>query len=50
MPINTKCNKCGEELKTFGGLLFSPPDSQMDVKKYHLCGDCYRQIEEELKN
>ncbi len=47
MSIKPKCDKCGEELKKFGGILLSPPKKNM-VKKFHLCTKCYRAISREF--
>jgi len=41
MAIKPKCNKCGKELDTFGGILLSPPDRKNKVEKFHLCKSCY---------
>jgi hypothetical protein len=53
--INPICDCCKKELKDFGGLAFSPPDSggcsknnksiRRDVKKYHFCNKCWLKIE-----
>ena len=43
------CDKCGSELKDFGGILLSPPDKESKVKKFHVCAECYRELEKELK-
>ena len=50
MAIQPNCNKCGAELKEFGAILLSPPDSNDSVKKYHLCVDCFDKIASEFKN
>jgi len=47
--INPICDKCKKELNEFGALLFSPPDENNLVKKYHLCKDCYEDVKKELK-
>lgn len=47
--IKPVCNKCNEELNDFGGILLSPPDSDDNVKKHHLCKECYQIIVEGLK-
>lgn len=41
--ITPKCDKCGNELQTYGGLVFSPPDDSTpnQVNKYHLCVECW---------
>ena len=44
MAIETKCDKCGKELTDYGALLFSPPNDDNKVNKYHLCEDCYQKI------
>lgn len=49
MSIKPKCDKCQRELDDFGGILLSPPDSDSKVVKYHLCKDCYLEIEKTLK-
>lgn len=49
MAIKPKCDKCGKELKEFGGILLSPPNSNSEVKKYHLCVECYNKFENELR-
>ncbi len=44
MAINPLCDKCKKELNDFGGILLSPPNVRNEVKKYHLCKDCYQKI------
>jgi len=44
MAIKPKCDKCGEKLKEFGAILLSPPDENNNVKRFHLCVDCYEGI------
>lgn len=44
MAIKPKCDKCGEELKDFGAILFSPPDKNSTVKKFHVCVGCYKKM------
>lgn len=45
--IAPKCDKCRQELKTYGGLAFSPPRESEDggydrtVEKIHLCTECW---------
>lgn len=41
MAIAPKCDKCGQELTKFGAILFSPPNQNSEVKKFHICQDCY---------
>lgn len=48
MAIKPSCDKCGNELKEFGALLFSPPKGSA-VKKFHLCKACYTKIAKEMK-
>ncbi len=49
MAIAPKCDvvTCGLELREFGAILLSPPDGKGFVKKYHLCADCYVQLQKE---
>lgn len=49
MAIKPICDKCGNELTEFGGILFSPPDENSTVKKFHLCVACYKAIVEGFK-
>lgn len=49
MAINPVCNKCKKELTDFGAILISPPDSESKVKKFHICKECYIEMEKELK-
>ncbi len=49
MAIAPVCDKCGEEMQDFGGLLFSPPTAESTVQKFHLCKSCYADIEQTLK-
>lgn len=44
MAIRPVCDFCKKELKEFGALLFSPPDSHSKVKKFHLCKECYKEV------
>jgi hypothetical protein len=44
MAIKPICDRCHRELLAFGAILFSPPDADSQVKKYHICVDCYRDI------
>ncbi len=50
MAIKPICDRCGQELTAFGGLLFSPPDEHNHVTKLHVCVDCYQEILKEFKN
>ena len=38
------CDRCDEELKTPGALLFSVPDRSNSCLKMHLCRDCYSEV------
>ena len=44
MAIKPICDKCKKELKEFGAILFSPPDEDNKVKKFHLCKSCYKRL------
>ena len=48
MAITPICDKCGRELTAFGAILFSPPNEKSEVKKFHICVDCYNAIASEL--
>ena len=48
MAIKPQCDKCGDELIDFGGILLSPPNEKSEVKKFHLCKSCYEKLEKEL--
>ncbi len=50
MAIKPVCDFCKKELIAFGGLLFSPPNKQSVVKKYHLCAACYKAVLKTKKN
>jgi len=49
MAIKPVCDKCKKELETFGGILFSPPNKEGYVRKWHICKPCYDEMEKELK-
>jgi len=49
MSIKPICDKCKKELTTFGGILFSPPNEEGMVRKWHICKPCYELMEKELK-
>ena len=36
--------KCEGKLRHFGAILFSPPKEKHDVKKWHVCVECYKEI------
>ena len=42
--IQVHCFRCDKELQDLGGLLFSPPLGLDQVKKLHVCIDCYDAI------
>jgi|TARA_Y100000310_G_scaffold89559_2_gene86647 hypothetical protein len=48
MTIKPICDKCKQELDDFGGILFSPPDENSNVKKYHICKKCYEKMKTSL--
>lgn len=45
MSIKPKCDKCGKELTEFGAIVLSPPNKNSEVKKFHICVECYKKIE-----
>ena len=49
MAIKPICDKCRQELVDFGAILLSPPDTENNVKKYHLCQDCFTNIVNDLQ-
>jgi hypothetical protein len=49
MTIKPICDFCKKELNEFGAILLSPPDERNNVKKYHVCKECYQKIISELK-
>ncbi|MDQ5886050.1 MAG: hypothetical protein QG628_447 [Patescibacteria group bacterium] len=48
VAIKPTCDKCGQELLDYGGILLSPPDSFGKVQKYHLCVTCYEEFAVQL--
>jgi hypothetical protein len=50
MSLVIHCDRCGNELNQFGGLLFSPPGSDGRPEKRHLCVDCYAVVFAELRD
>jgi len=48
--IKPTCDRCRQELTTFGGLAFSPPEVLpagtpcKEVNKYHICVVCWEQF------
>ncbi len=49
MAIKPICDQCKKELEDFGALLFSPPDKESRTKKFHICKNCFKKMEEGLK-
>lgn len=49
MAITPKCDSCKTELTGYGALLFSPPDRQNTVKKFHVCKSCYNGMLKNIK-
>ena len=50
MAIKPVCDKCKKELDRFGGILFSPPNDEGMVRKFHLCKKCYDEIVSSFNN
>ena len=48
MAIKPRCDKCKKELNEFGAIMFSPPDNENNVKKFHICNECYNKILKEF--
>ena len=48
MAINPCCDKCKKELIEFGAILLSPPDKVGNVRKFHICKDCFEKIRAQL--
>lgn len=48
MAIAPNCDKCKKELLEFGAILLSPPDKEGNVRKFHLCTECYEGIMKEI--
>ena len=48
MSIAPVCDFCGKELVEFGAILFSPP-KEHDVKKYHVCVNCFEEMMKGVK-
>lgn len=44
MAISPRCDVCKTEMTDFGALLFSPPEADGTVQKYHVCKACYAKI------
>jgi hypothetical protein len=54
--IKPKCDKCGEELRAYGALVFSPPETFADdspgrsVDKFHVCALCWPKLQAWMRN
>jgi len=48
MAIKPICDKCKKELNDFGAILLSPPNGK-NVKKFHVCKECYTLLKKEWK-
>ena len=44
LEMKIKCNKCKNEIKRKGAILWSDPDKNDMCKKTHLCRKCYHKI------
>lgn len=42
--LEIKCDYCNNPMKELGGLVFSPPDENGMVKKYHACKSCFMKL------
>lgn len=42
--LQIKCNSCRNSITIPAALLFSPPDENSNVKKIHLCQECYELV------
>lgn len=49
MAIKPHCDKCKKELKDFGAILLSPPNTKSNVKKFHICKLCYSEMKKDFK-
>ena len=47
--IKVKCFECCDELTELGALLFSPPNENSQVDKFHVCTRCYRDKYHEVR-
>lgn len=41
MAIKPKCSICGDELRDYGALMFSPPNREGITIKWHVCKKCW---------
>ena len=44
MSISPHCDFCKKELRQPGAILFGPPKKNGEVRKFHLCQKCYKQL------
>ena len=42
--IQPYCDRCKKEMFTSGALVFSPPFTANEVRKWHLCRTCYGEL------
>jgi len=42
--IEPKCDKCKLKLNDYGAVVWSPPNSKAQCKKYHICKPCWKDI------
>ena len=45
MSIKPFCYRCHKELKEFGAILLSPPNKKDEIKKFHICRKCYKEMQ-----
>ena len=45
--IKPICDFCKKELQDFGAILFSPPDNDNRVRKFHICKECFKKLKVE---
>lgn len=45
--MKIKCDYCGKKLKKPGWLVFSPPDANGQVWKYHGCEKCFANVKDD---
>jgi hypothetical protein len=50
MAIKPTCDKCGSELTDYGAILLGPPNMNNEVRKFHICKNCYNEILKLLKD
>ena len=42
--IEITCDQCRHPLTELGALMFSPPNADSTVKKFHICVQCYKNL------